>query len=64
MGQCMLSPGACNLVGEATLTILFLPPPSQYGPTPTQNLLLNPTALKKAKIVRNFGLSECNRVKE
>ena len=24
----------------------------------------NPTALRKAKIVYNFGLSECNRVKE
>ena len=23
---------------------------------------LNPTALRKAKIVYNFGLSECNRV--
>ena len=23
----------------------------------------NPTALRKAKIVYNFGLSECNRVK-
>ena len=26
-------------------------------------LLLNPIALRKAKIVYNFGLSECNRVK-
>ena len=26
--------------------------------------LLNPIALRKAKIVCNFGLSECNRVKE
>ena len=25
--------------------------------------MLNPTALRKAKIVCNFGLSECNRVK-
>ena len=25
--------------------------------------LLNPVALRKAKIVYNFGLSECNRVK-
>ena len=25
---------------------------------------INPTALRKAKIVYNFGLSECNRVKE
>ena len=24
---------------------------------------LNPTALRKAKIVYNFGLSKCNRVK-
>ena len=24
---------------------------------------INPTALRKAKIVCNFGLSECNRVK-
>ena len=24
---------------------------------------LNPTALRKAKIVYNFGLSECNKVK-
>ena len=26
-------------------------------------LLINPIALRKAKIVCNFGLSECNRVK-
>ena len=26
-------------------------------------LTLNPTSLRKAKIVCNFGLSECNRVK-
>ena len=26
--------------------------------------LLNPIALKKAKIVYNFGLSECNKVKQ
>ena len=26
--------------------------------------LFNPTALRKAKIAYNFGLSECNRVKE
>ena len=26
-------------------------------------LSINPTALRKAKIVYNFGLSECNRVK-
>ena len=26
-------------------------------------VLINPTALRKAKIVYNFGLSECNRVK-
>ena len=25
--------------------------------------MFNPTALRKAKIVCNFGLSECNRVK-
>ena len=25
-------------------------------------ILINPTALRKAKIVYNFGLSECNRV--
>ena len=25
--------------------------------------VFNPTALRKAKIVHNFGLSECNRVK-
>ena len=29
----------------------------------TVGLLLNPTAIRKAKIVYNFGLSECNRVK-
>ena len=27
-------------------------------------LLFNPIALRKAKIVCNFGLSECNRVKK
>ena len=26
--------------------------------------LFNPTALRKAKIVYNIGLSECNRVKQ
>ena len=26
-------------------------------------MVFNPTALRKAKIVHNFGLSECNRVK-
>ena len=26
-------------------------------------ILFNPTALRKAKIVYNFGFSECNRVK-
>ena len=26
-------------------------------------MLFNPTALRKAKIVCNFGFSECNRVK-
>ena len=29
-----------------------------------KNLPLNPIALRKDKIVYNFGLSECNRVKE
>ena len=29
----------------------------------TKGLLFNPIALRKAKIVYNFGLSECNRVK-
>ena len=28
-----------------------------------KKLSLNPIALRKAKIVYNFGLSECNRVK-
>ena len=28
------------------------------------NSFFNPAALRKAKIVYNFGLSECNRVKE
>ena len=27
-------------------------------------LFVNPTGLRKAKTVYNFGLSECNRVKE
>ena len=31
--------------------------------TSSQYDTLNPTALRKAKIVFNFGLSECNRVK-
>ena len=25
---------------------------------------MNPTAIRKAKIVYNFGLSECNRIKK
>ena len=29
-----------------------------------RGLLLNPIALRKTKSVYNFGLSECNRVKE
>ena len=29
----------------------------------TVNVVVNPIALRKAKIVCNFGLSECNRVK-
>ena len=28
-----------------------------------EHLILNPIALRKAKIVYNFGLFECNRVK-
>ena len=38
-----------------------------YGkknPHRVANFLINPIALRKAKIVYNFGLSECNRVKE
>ena len=27
------------------------------------HMLFNPIALRKAKIVCNFGLSECNRIK-
>ena len=27
-----------------------------------ENLVVNPIALRRAKIVCNFGLSECNRV--
>ena len=30
---------------------------------PSIQFYLNPTAFRKAKIVYNFGLSECNRVK-
>ena len=30
---------------------------------PYQNTCFNPVALWKAKIVYNFGLSECNKVK-
>ena len=29
-----------------------------------KDCFLNPIALRKAKIAYNFGLSECNRVKE
>ena len=38
-----------------------------YGPNPflhEQVLFFNPIALRKAKIAYNFGLSECNRVKD
>ena len=34
-----------------------------YGFIPKECGLINPIALRKAKIVCNFGLSECNRVK-
>ena len=45
-----------TLSGEAILPFSLLPS-SSMGST------LNPIALRKAKIVYNFGLSECNRVK-
>ena len=32
-------------------------------PRTVKKIHLNPTALRKAKIVYNFGLSECSRVK-
>ena len=35
-----------------------------YLPSLFDHHFLNPIALRKAKIVYNFGLSECNRVKE
>ena len=38
----------------------ILQPSSQFR---VKRALFNPTALRKAKIVYNFGLSECNRVK-
>ena len=47
----------CALKGDPTVTFSFL------FPLPT-GVTLNPIALRKAKIVYNFGLSECNRVKE
>ena len=34
-----------------------------FPPTGVNSDLYNPFALRKAKIVYNFGLSECNRVK-
>ena len=39
---------------------------SQHTPSlngAVKQSFLNPTALRKTKIVYNFGLSECNRVK-
>ena len=42
--------------GEETLSLSVLSS-FQMGVT------INPIALKRAKIVYNFGLSECNRVK-
>ena len=35
---------------------------SSLGHKSQDTLLLNPIALRKAKIVYNFGLSECSRV--
>ena len=35
----------------------------EIAPAETTVHLINPTELRKAKIVCNFGLSECNRLK-
>ena len=56
---------------EETTLLFYHCLPSQWGSTlKRKNFLLeekivafNPFALRKAKIVYNFGLSECNRVK-
>ena len=45
-----------NFVSSLNRTQLLTPPGA--------NSFLNPIAIEKAKIVCNFGLSECNRVKE
>ena len=37
--------------------------PGQWNPSQKKEFTLNPIALRKAKIVYNFGLSECSRVK-
>ena len=37
--------------------------PFSFFPSPHNAGHFNPIALRKAKIVFNFGLSECNRVK-
>ena len=60
-----------TLSGEATLPVLFHPRPPQWGSTfKGKNLLhkdnilpFSHIAFRKAKIVYNFGLSECKRVK-
>ena len=51
-GCCQTIDSSISLV-DGCLLLYYLP----------SLLLLNPSALRKAKIVCNFGLSECNRVK-
>ena len=47
-----------ELIVKASSLLLTL-----YCTQKGQNCILNPIALRKAKIVYNFGLSECKRVK-
>ena len=62
----LLAPGANSFLSELTpsekrgkIVVLHLLP---LQVCPFTSILFNPIALRKAKIVCNFGLSECNRV--
>ena len=48
---------------DYSLTLLHSERPKLYTIFAFLSAIINPFTLRKAKIVNNFGLSECNRVK-
>ena len=57
---CLTTNGNSILTSKEAILIFCF----SLAPKWVKNLLINPIALRKARIVYNFGLSECNRVKE